>query len=147
MSAANERRNRAMLRVRDTIDRDYARDLDLEALAELCAYSPDHLVRTFAAVFGETPHRYLQRRRLERAMYLLRTTDQSVTDVCMSVGYSSLGAFSELFTQVVGTSPSEYRATADPVPEVHHAFARAWTRPSSHTHPSISRKRPDDGAP
>ena len=130
-----------MLRVRDAIDRDFAEELDLETLAALAHVSPDHLVRTFRSVFGETPHRYLQRRRIERAMFLLRTTDLPVTDVCMKVGYTSLGAFSELFAGIVGQSPSAYRAVAEPTP-AHTSFVMAWTRPSTHTHPSISRKRP-----
>ena len=91
MSASRERTNRTMLRVRDSLDRDYATALDLEAMARLAHLSPDHLIRTFRAVFGETPHRYLQRRRIERAMFLLRTTDRDVTDVCLAVGFSSLG--------------------------------------------------------
>ena len=137
---ARERTNRDMLRVRDAIDRDFAEELDLETLAALAHVSSDHLVRTFRSVFGETPHRYLQRRRVERAMFLLRTTDLAVTDVCMKVGYTSLGAFSELFAGIVGQSPSAYRAVAGPMP-AHTSFVMAWTRPSSHTHPSISRKR------
>lgn len=76
MNARRERTNRTMLRVRDALDRDYATDLGLEAMARLAHVSPDHLIRTFKAVFGETPHRYLQRRRIERAMFLLRTTDR-----------------------------------------------------------------------
>ena len=141
MGKGLERTNRDMLRVRDAIDRDFAEELDLETLSALAHVSPDHLVRTFRAVFGETPHRYLQRRRIERAMFLLRTTDLPVTDVCLRVGYSSLGAFSELFAGIVGQSPSTYRAAAEPTP-AHTSFVMAWTRPSTHTHPSISRKRP-----
>ena len=141
MGEARERTNRDMLRVRDAIDRDFAGELDLETLAALAHVSPDHLVRTFRSVFGETPHRYLQRRRIERAMFLLRTTDLPVTDVCLQVGYTSLGAFSDLFAGIVGQSPSAYRAVAEPT-SAHTSFVMAWTRPSTHTHPSISRKRP-----
>ncbi len=144
MGEARERTNRDMLRVRDAIDRDFATDLDLETLAGLAHVSTDHLVRTFRSVFGETPHRYLQRRRIERAMFLLRTTDLPITEVCLQVGYTSLGAFSELFASVVGQSPSAYRAVAEPMP-AHTSFVMAWTRPSTHTHPSISRKRPPSG--
>jgi len=97
VSAARERTNRSMLRVRDTIDRSYGADLDVEALARLAHLSPDHLIRTFRSVFGETPHRYLQRRRVERAMNLLRSTDLDVTQVCLAVGFTSLGTFSRLF--------------------------------------------------
>ena len=72
--------------------------------------SQAHFIRTFRATFGETPHRYLQRRRVERAMFLLRETDRSVTDICFEVGFGSLGTFSRTFRHIVGESPSEYRA-------------------------------------
>jgi AraC-like DNA-binding protein/catechol 2,3-dioxygenase-like lactoylglutathione lyase family enzyme len=119
-----------MLRARDAIDRDYAQPLDITALAALAAVSEAHFIRTFRSVFGETPHRYLQRRRVERAMSLLRTTDRSVTDVCMAVGFTSLGTFSRTFRAVVGQSPSEFRrnGSAPPVPT---CFTMAWMRPSS----------------
>lgn len=150
MSARSERErtNRSMLRVRDTLDRDFAQPLDIAELAQRAAMSPDHLIRTFKRVFGETPHRYLQRRRLERAMALLREADLSVTEICLAVGYSSLGAFSELFTSVVSCSPSEYRVQAsDGASGPTTGFVMAWTRPSTFTHQSISRKRDvNDGA-
>ena len=76
-----------MLRARDTMDRDFALPLDVASLAAVAAVSEAHFIRSFKATFGETPHRYLQRRRIERAMYLLRTTDRSVTDICMEVGF------------------------------------------------------------
>ena len=142
MSASRERTNRTMLRVRDSLDRDYATALDLEAMARMAHLSPDHLIRTFRAVFGETPHRYLQRRRIERAMFLLRTTDRDVTEVCLAVGFSSLGTFSRLFSAVVGRSPSDYARSRTPQP-VPGCFMMAWTRPSTFT--SISEKR--DGSP
>lgn len=131
-----------MLRVRDALDRDYAGELDLDAMARLAHVSPDHLIRTFRVVFGETPHRYLQRRRIERAMFLLRTTDRDVTDVCLAVGFSSLGTFSRLFSSVVGQSPSDYSRSLSPQP-VPGCFMMAWTRPSSFTaaNTSISEKR------
>jgi AraC-like DNA-binding protein len=144
VSESRERTNRAMLRVRDRIDRDYADDLDLQSLARAAHLSPDHLVRTFRSVFGETPHRYLQRRRIERAMFLLRTDDLDVTEVCLAVGFTSLGTFSRLFSAVVGQSPSSYAQQLPPA-TVPGCFVRAWTRPSSFTHPaphpSISEKR------
>ena len=149
MSEARERSNRSMLRVRDTIDRDYDQPLDLEALSRLAHVSPDHLIRTFRATFGETPHRYLQRRRIERAMFLLRTTDLDITDVCLSVGFTSLGTFSRLFSAMVGQSPSSYAREAVP-PAVPGCFMMAWTRPGSFTHdrsapadPSVSEKQVD----
>ena len=132
MSEAQERTNRAMLRVRDTIDREYDAPLDLAALARVAHVSPDHLIRTFRAVFGETPHRYLQRRRVERAMFLLRTTDLDVTDVCLAVGFTSLGSFSRTFSAIVGQSPSAY-ATSGTMPPAPGCFTMAWMRPSTLT--------------
>jgi len=129
MSRAQEETNRAMLRVRDAIDRDYASELDLAALAAVVHVSTSHLVRTFAAVFGETPHRYLQRRRVQRAMVLLRDTDAPVTDVCVAVGFSSLGTFSRTFRAIVGEPPSAYRGRG-PLPPAPGCFTTAWTRPS-----------------
>jgi AraC-like DNA-binding protein len=109
MGRAVEDRNRRMLRARDTIDRSYASSLDVAALARVAHVSPAHFARQFRAVFGETPHRYLQRRRIERAMELLRDTERPVTDVCLDVGFASLGTFSRTFSAVVGESPSAYR--------------------------------------
>ena len=143
MSRAREETHRSMLRVRDTIDRDYRRELDVTALAALAHLSPNHLIRTFRSVFGETPRRYLQRRRLERAMHLLATTDLDVTEVCLMVGFTSLGTFSRTFSAVVGSSPSAFRDSARAVPAP-ACFTMAWTRPSSFTHPSVSEKQ--DGA-
>jgi AraC-like DNA-binding protein len=110
MSRATEDRNRRLLRARDTIDRSYATPLDVAALARVAHVSPAHFARQFRAVFGETPHRYLQRRRIERAMELLRDTERPVTEVCLDVGFVSLGSFSSTFSVVVGESPSAYRA-------------------------------------
>jgi AraC-like DNA-binding protein len=112
MSRAIEDRNRRMLRARDTIDRSFAAPLDVAALARVAHVSPAHFSRQFRAVFGETPHRYLQRRRIERAMELLRDTDRPVTDICLDVGFASLGTFSRTFSAVVGESPSAYRKRA-----------------------------------
>lgn len=110
MSRASEDRNRRLLRARDTIDRSYASPLDVAALARVAHVSPAHFARQFRALFGETPHRYLQRRRIERAMELLRDTDRPVTEICLDVGFASLGTFSRTFGAVVGESPSAYRA-------------------------------------
>src|ERR1700712_5362086 len=109
MSRAVEESNRRMLPARDAIDGAYAQQVDLAELARIALASEAHFIRTFRATFGETPHRYLQRRRLERAMYLLRESDTSVTDVCFLVGFTSLGTFSRTFSQIVGESPSAYR--------------------------------------
>src|ERR1700754_4286796 len=92
------------------MDRDYARPLDVTVLARDALMSPGHFSRSFRAAFGETPYSYLMTRRIERAKALLRRGDLTVTDVCMEVGCSSLGSFSTRFTELVGESPSAYRA-------------------------------------
>jgi transcriptional regulator GlxA family with amidase domain len=112
------------------MDRAYAQPLDIPELARIANVSEAHFIRTFRATFDETPHRYLQRRRVERAMFLLRATDRSVTDVCLDVGFSSLGTFSRSFRQIVGEAPATYRRRG-PIHAVPNCFAMAWTRPSS----------------
>ncbi|MEO6472908.1 MAG: helix-turn-helix transcriptional regulator [Aeromicrobium sp.] len=92
------------------MDRDYAKPLDVTALARVALMSPGHFSRSFREAFGETPYGYLMTRRIERAKALLRRGDVSVTDVCFEVGCSSLGSFSTRFTELVGESPSAYRA-------------------------------------
>jgi AraC-like DNA-binding protein len=129
VSRAVEERNRRMLRARDAMDRVYAQPLDVAALARIAHVSPDHFIRSFRATFGETPHRYLQRRRLERAMYLLRATRRSATDICLDVGFTSLGTFSRTFSAVVGECPSAYRLRGA-VPDVPTCFAMRWRRPA-----------------
>ncbi|GGO72052.1 AraC family transcriptional regulator [Nonomuraea cavernae] len=96
-------------RVRDRIDRDYAKPLSLDTLARAAHMSVGHLSREFRRVYGESPYSYLMTRRIERAMTLLRRGDLSVTDVCFAVGFSSLGTFSTRFTELVGVPPSLYR--------------------------------------
>ena len=130
MSRAEEDTNRRMLRARDAMDRSYAQPLDLPTLARIANVSEAHFIRTFRATFGETPHRYLQRRRVERAMFLLRATDRAVTDICLDVGFNSLGTFSRTFQEIVGQAPSAYRERG-PIVAVPTCFAMAWTRPSS----------------
>lgn len=125
-----ENDNRRLLRARDVMDRDYWSSLDIDRLADVALMSPAHFIRSFKSTFGETPHRYLQRRRVERAMYLLRTTDRSVTEICMNVGFSSLGTFSRTFTEIVGETPSSFRNRGE-MPAVPICFVKAWTRPSS----------------
>jgi AraC-like DNA-binding protein len=129
MSRAVEDSNRRMLRARDAMDRGYAQPLAVAELARIAHVSEAHFARTFRATFGETPHRYLQRRRVERAMFLLRETDRSVTDVCFEVGFGSPATFSRTFREIVGRSPRAYRkeAVAANVPT---CFTMAWTRPS-----------------
>jgi AraC-like DNA-binding protein len=111
--------NRRLLRARDAMDRAYAESLDVRSVAAVAHVSPAHFIRTFRAVFGETPHRYLQRRRVERSMFLLRETDRSITDVCLDIGFSSLGTFSRMFRDIVGETPSGYRSGHGPVVAPH----------------------------
>ena len=132
MSRASEDSNRRMLRARDAMDRSYAEPLDVATLARLAHVSEAHFIRTFRATFGETPNRSLQRRRVERAMFLLRSSGQSVTDICMAVGFASLGTFSRVFSEVVGEPPSTYRRRG-PLAPVPSCFAMAWLRPGSNT--------------
>ncbi len=101
------------------MDRAYAEPLDVRTVAAVAHVSPAHFIRTFRAVFGETPHRYLQRRRVERSMFLLRETDRSVTDVCLGVGFTSLGTFSRTFRDIVGETPSRYRMGHGPIVAPH----------------------------
>ncbi len=122
-----------MLRTRDAMDRSFAQPLDVPALARLAHVSPAHFSRQFRAVFGETPHRYLQRRRLERAMELLRETERPVTEICLDVGFNSLGTFSRTFRAILGESPSAYRArfsAEGTVLRVPACWALTWMRPA-----------------
>ena len=117
-------------RARDLMDRDYARPLDVPAMARAALMSPAHFSRQFRAAYGETPYGYLMTRRIERAKALLRRGDRSVTEVCLEVGCTSLGSFSARFTEVVGESPSAYRARDHRAgATVPACIAKAWTRP------------------
>jgi AraC-like DNA-binding protein len=120
--------NRRLLRARDAMDRAYAEPLDVPAVAAVAHVSPAHFSRTFRAVFGETPGRYLQRRRVERSMFLLRETDRSITDICLDVGFTSLGTFSRMFREIVGETPSAYRLGHGPI-VAPHCVQMAATRP------------------
>ena len=112
-AAAQHLRDLAWLRrVRDRIDREYERPLDVEALARGAHMSAGHLSREFRLAYGESPYSYLMTRRIERAMALLRRGDLSVTEVCFAVGCSSLGTFSTRFSELVGVPPSTYRRDA-----------------------------------
>jgi AraC-like DNA-binding protein len=124
--------NRRLLRARDAMDRAYAEPLDVRAVAAVAHISPAHFSRSFRAVFGETPHRYLQRRRVERSMFLLRETDRSVTDVCFDVGFTSLGTFSRTFRAIVGETPSAYRLGHGPI-VAPHCVQLAAMRPLADT--------------
>ena len=119
MSRDVEDLNRRLLRARDAMDRAYAEPLDVRAVAAVAHVSPAHFSRSFRAVFGETPHRYLQRRRVERSMFLLRETDRSVTDICFDIGFTSVGTFSRTFRAVVGETPSSYRGGHGPIVAPH----------------------------
>ena len=117
-------------RARDLIDREYTRPLDVPALARAAFMSPSHFSRQFRAAFGETPYGYLMTRRIERAKALLRRRDLTVTEVCMAVGCTSLGSFSSRFTELVGESPSSYRARHhDAAAGIPACFAKLLTRP------------------
>lgn len=121
----------ALRRARDLMDRDYAKPLDVPAMARTAYMSPAHFSRQFAAAFGETPYSYLMTRRVERAKALLRRGEMSVTDVCMAVGCTSLGSFSSRFTELVGMSPSVYRARDhSDTSGIPGCVAMAVTRPS-----------------
>ena len=120
-----------LLRAKDLIDREYARSLDVPALARAAHASTAHFSRGFKRAFGETPHQYLRRRRIERAKELLRETELSVTEVSLEVGFRSLGSFSAAFREVVGESPVDYarRWRAAGPPPIPGCFTLMYTRP------------------
>jgi AraC-like DNA-binding protein len=119
-------------RARDLMDRDYSEPLDVPATARAALMSPAHFSRKFRSVYGETPYAYLMTRRIERAKALLRE-GMSVTDACMAVGCTSLGSFSSRFTEIVGETPSDYRArdhsAAETIPS---CVSKVATRPPRH---------------
>ncbi|MEV7075960.1 helix-turn-helix transcriptional regulator [Streptomyces sp. NPDC091972] len=115
---------------RDRMDREYTEPLDVPALARTALMSPGHFQRSFRAEFGETPYGYLMTRRIERAKALLRRGDLSVTEVCMAVGCTSLGSFSSRFTELVGETPSAYRARShEEAAGIPPCVVRRHTRP------------------
>lgn len=117
-------------RAKDFVDRQYAQPLDVKALARQAHTSVAHFSRRFKAAYGETPYQYVVSRRIERAQELLRNTDRSVTEICLDVGFQSLGSFSSAFQRITGTSPTAYRAThAGYPPTVPGCWAALWTRP------------------
>jgi AraC-like DNA-binding protein len=122
---------RHLLRARDLVDGHYAEPLDLDALARTAHVSPRHFSRSFRRTFGETPYQYLLSRRIERARHLLRTTDLRIADICLRVGFTSVGSFTTTFRRHVGVSPTAYRdqnggpAAANRIPL---CFVMAWAR-------------------
>ncbi|MFE1439214.1 helix-turn-helix transcriptional regulator [Streptomyces sp. NPDC058739] len=117
-------------KARDRMDREYAEPLDITALATTALMSPGHFQRSFREAYGETPYGYLMTRRVERAKALLRRGDLTVTEVCMAVGCTSLGSFSARFTQLVGETPSAYRARShEDSAVIAPCFVRKYARP------------------
>ena len=129
-ASAQHLRDLALLRrVRDRIDREYAKPLDVEALARDAHMSAGHFSREFRLAYGESPYSYLMTRRIERAMALLRRGDLSVTEVCFAVGCSALSTFSTRFTELVGMPPSTYRRRTAPTAEMPSCVTKQATRP------------------
>lgn len=123
--------SRHLLRARDLIDARYRDPLDVVDLARAARSSPAHFSRRFAGMFGSPPHRYLLERRIERAKYMLATTDASVLEIALDVGFAGAASFSKAFKRVTGTTPSAYRRlTSDTrYPQVPTCVLMAWTRP------------------
>jgi AraC-like DNA-binding protein len=131
-------------RARDLADRDYAEALDLDELAGIAGVSKFHFLRCFAATYGKTPAVYITERRIERAQDLLRATNLTVTEVCMLVGYSSLGSFSSKFRSLVGMSPSAYQAefAAAGVPHIPGCYVFMHGLSDRRSDSAISEKQP-----
>ncbi|TEA06620.1 helix-turn-helix transcriptional regulator [Mycobacteroides salmoniphilum] len=128
-------------RVRDRIDREYARPLNVEELARDAHMSAGHLSRQFKSAYGESPYSYLMTRRIERAMMLLRRADMSVTEVCFAVGCSSLGTFSTRFAELVGVPPSVYRdRTGEHVAGIPSCVVKQVTRPIRNQEATVERR-------
>ena len=125
---------RHLLRAKDLVDARYREPLDVPALARAAHLSPAHFSREFRRAFGETPHQYLLTRRLERAAALLRHTDRTVADICLTVGLHSIGSFTTSFGRAYGVSPTAYRAAHPPAADrarIPTCVLRAWSRPRS----------------
>jgi AraC-like DNA-binding protein len=116
-------------RARDLMDARYGEPLDLDDLAAAAGFSRFHFAREFRAAFGETPGGYLTRRRVERAKALLAGANLTVTEICMLVGFSSLGTFSRRFRDIVGCSPTEYRRRNPGPPPIPGCYVMRWSRP------------------
>lgn len=127
---------RRLVRAKDLADARYFEPLDVDDLARAACLSRAHFSREFRRAFGESPHAYLLTRRLERAAAMLRTTDRSVTDICLAVGMTSVGSFTSSFTRTFGMSPTAYRATFPPAAQyarVPACVLRAYGRPQRRT--------------
>ena len=127
---------RHLLRAKDLADARYREPLDVHSLARAARLSPAHFSREFRRAFGESPHQYLLARRLERAAALLRTTDRSVSDICLTVGLRSVGSFTTSFGRMFGMSPTAYRAAHPPAASrarIPTCVLLAWTSPRSST--------------
>jgi AraC-like DNA-binding protein len=136
---------RHLLRAKDLVDARYREPLDVPALARAAHLSPAHFGREFRRTFGETPHQYLLMRRLERAAALLRTTDRSVADVCLTVGLRSIGSFTTSFSRALGLSPTAYRAAHPPAAAracVPTCVLLAWARPQRAAFEKTAARRP-----
>ncbi len=135
---------RYLLRAKDLVDARYREPLDVPALARAAHLSPAHFSREFRRAFGETPHRYLLTRRLERAAALLRQTDRSVAEICFAVGLRSVGSFTTSFGRAFGLSPGAYRAqfpSAVSRARIPTCVLQAWARPQSSSFREDSRRR------
>jgi AraC-like DNA-binding protein len=129
-------RPRQLLRAKDLADARYFESLNVEELARAAGFSRAHFIREFHKAFGESPHAYLLTRRLERAAALLRNTDRSVAEICVSVGLSSVGSFTTSFTRTYGVSPSAYRAAFPPAAyqaRIPTCVLRVYGRPQRRT--------------
>jgi AraC-like DNA-binding protein len=135
---------RHLLRAKDVIDARYREPLDVPTLARAAHLSGAHFTREFRRAFGETPHQYLLTRRLERAAELLRNTDHTVADICLSVGLSSVGSFTTSFGRTFGLSPTAYRATYPPVERIRipTCVLQAYARPHSSSFREDTRGEP-----
>jgi AraC-like DNA-binding protein len=135
----------ALRRARDLIDRHFSEPLDLRAMASEAGYSRFHFTRAFGDLYGETPGAYLSRRRVERAKDLLRSANVTVTEVCMMVGFSSLGSFSTRFSELVGLSPSAFQrqqVSQGGPPPIPGCFLMDWGRPKP-TQSSATSEKPN----
>jgi AraC-like DNA-binding protein len=136
---------RHLLRAKDLVDARYREPLDVPALARAAHLSPAHFSREFRRAFGETPHRYLLIRRMERAAALLRNTDRTVADICLTVGLRSIGSFTTSFGRTFGLSPTAYRAAYPPAAvraRVPTCVLLAWARPHSAVLEKTAGRRP-----